>query len=68
MARSPTTLWPTRLVERIREPIDVFAHRWTLEGLDVDRDLGGDEIGAGSLSDLVTDPALPLVPSLELLF
>ena len=26
-------LWPTRYVERIRRPLDVFAHRWTLESV-----------------------------------
>lgn len=32
-------VWPTSFVERIREPFDVFAHRWRLVGLDVNRGL-----------------------------
>lgn len=36
-------VWPTRYVERIRRPLDVFAHRWTLERVVVDpkHEIGG---------------------------
>jgi hypothetical protein len=26
-------VWPTDFVERIRSPFDLFAHRWTMDGL-----------------------------------
>lgn len=58
-------LWPTRFVERIREPVDVFAHRWTLEGLDVDRGLDADDVVEETVSDLAAVPALPFAPALE---
>ncbi len=32
-------LWPTVSVERIRSPFDLFAHRWTMEGLRINRGL-----------------------------
>ena len=61
-------VWPTRFVERIREPIDVFAHRWTLEGLDVDRGLASEDVARGELSGLAQAPALPMAPGLDNLF
>ena len=37
-------LWPTRYVERIRRPLDVFAHRWTLERVDVSPEEPADSV------------------------
>lgn len=38
-------LWPTRFVERVRGPVDIHAHEWTLEGIDVDRGLTASDLG-----------------------
>ncbi|MDG2305056.1 MAG: hypothetical protein P8R42_10440 [Candidatus Binatia bacterium] len=37
--------WPTRFIERVRSPVDIHAHLWTLEGLDVDRGLKRADLG-----------------------
>lgn len=61
-------LWPTLFVERIREPVDVFAHRWTLEGLDLDRGLDDSDLARDEVSDLAAAPARPFAPSLAGVF
>lgn len=38
-------LWPTRFVERVRSPVDIHAHEWRMEGLDVDRGFRRDDLG-----------------------
>lgn len=58
-------LWPTRFVERIRRPVDVFAHRWSLVGLDIDRGLRQGDLTVGAISDLATAPARPVGSVLE---
>jgi hypothetical protein len=50
-------VWPTRFVERIREPFDIFAHRWRLLGLDVDRGLFEDDLTGTVLSADAAAPA-----------
>lgn len=39
-------LWPTHFIERVRGPVDIHAHEWIMEGLDVDRGLTLHDLGA----------------------
>ena len=50
-------VWPTSFVERIREPVSAFAHRWSLTGLDVDRGLTRDDLVPGALQAKALAPA-----------
>lgn len=56
-------LWPTLFVERIREPLDLFAHRWRLAGLDLDRQLRSADVA--SLTPAATRPATAREASAE---
>ncbi len=49
-------VWPTVFVERIRSPFDLFAHRWTVEGLRVNQGLRSEDLlveGIGALEATV---------------
>ena len=50
-------VWPTYFVERVREPVSAFAHRWSLVGLDVDRGLTRDDLAPGALQAKALAPA-----------
>ncbi|MEM7050061.1 MAG: hypothetical protein AAF604_10390 [Acidobacteriota bacterium] len=55
-------VWPTRFVERVRRPVSVFAHRWSLVGLDVDRGLTLDDLAPTAITEVAKAPAgAPLV-------
>ncbi len=56
-------LWPTHFVERVRSPVDIYAHLWLLEGLDVNRGLRPADLGSTTdptWSAVATRPAAPL--------
>ena len=55
--------WATRYVERVRSPFRVFAHRWWITGLDVDRPAPEGSVTSEVVRQLIETPAAPL-PSL----
>lgn len=53
-------LWPTHFFERVRAPLKIFAHEWTMTGLDLDRPLPVAESELADVLRLVERPAAPL--------
>lgn len=49
-------VWPTLFVERIRRPLDLFAHRWRLTGLELDRGLTDEELREGGSARVAERP------------
>ncbi len=45
-------VWPTEFVERIRSPFDLFAHRWTVEGLQLNRGLRASDLSVAGMRRL----------------
>ena len=52
-------MWPTHFVERVRSPVDIHAHEWWMEGLDVDRGIGRNDLAGTAWSDVAAAPAKP---------
>lgn len=50
-------LWPVEFVERIQKPVRLFARRWYLTGLDLNRGLSPDDLTPTGLQGLASEPA-----------
>ena len=55
--------WPTTFFERVRRPIPISAHRWTLTGLDVNRDYTEAEISGAAFRGSALPVATPISPT-----